>query len=585
MIRFVVAAAYGLVLTGPALAQRAVPPAPPPDNAANSIDGAPLVYLGDKRPILMRLRVEVDGKSIHQAWRDYVKKWFDYLDRDADGKLNSQELRHAPREQGLLQMLRSPAFGQPLIVGGGFLMAHLGKKEDETIRFDELFSYYQSRNVSPVQMTSGDANRNAVVFSPDGRLINANTDPATLGEILFRTLDADKDGKLSRAELTQAPESMRRLDIDDNELITTEDMVPTGAGGLRPPLPRIQGPTAGTKRVGAFFLPSGSADSSFAGVLLTQYDQDKNRNLSRTESGLSKEPFEALDANQDGDLDGEELARWHLRPSDVTFTVRLGRTNGAAVDVDKNVDKKLAAALTTVADGQVLSLGDVELRIARDPTPPIRFAAQGQLLQIFRQADKRNRGFVEMTDLQGGGQLPALRQAFPMLDRDGDAKVTLKEVQAFIELQAEAANNFVSLSVAEHGRNLFQLVDANGDNRLSPRELQSVWTRLQVRDSDGDGFIDTTELARVFQVTVERGSNIGFRGGVRGGFTPDAPRAAYARNAPAWFKKMDRNGDGDVSVREFLGTREEFNRIDADRDALISADEAERFETALRTKQ
>jgi hypothetical protein len=45
---------------------------------------------------------------------------------------------------------------------------------------------------------------------------------------------------------------------------------------------------------------------------------------------------------------------------------------------------------------------------------------------------------------------------------------------------------------------------------------------------------------------------------------------------------MDRNGDGDVSPREFLGSREDFRRIDADGDGLISAEEAERYDAAVR---
>jgi hypothetical protein len=41
---------------------------------------------------------------------------------------------------------------------------------------------------------------------------------------------------------------------------------------------------------------------------------------------------------------------------------------------------------------------------------------------------------------------------------------------------------------------------------------------------------------------------------------------------------MDRNGDGDVSWKEFLGTREQFRRLDRDGDGLISAEEAEAAE-------
>src|SRR5262249_28497923 len=52
------------------------------------------------------------------------------------------------------------------------------------------------------------------------------------------------------------------------------------------------------------------------------------------------------------------------------------------------------------------------------------------------------------------------------------------------------------------------------------------------------------------------------------------PRAAASGTGPDWFRRMDRNRDGDVSRREFLGPREQFDRIDRDRDGLIDPDEA-----------
>jgi hypothetical protein len=44
---------------------------------------------------------------------------------------------------------------------------------------------------------------------------------------------------------------------------------------------------------------------------------------------------------------------------------------------------------------------------------------------------------------------------------------------------------------------------------------------------------------------------------------------------PVWYQRMDRNKDGDISWREFLGPRPKFDSIDADHDGLISRDEAE----------
>ena len=47
---------------------------------------------------------------------------------------------------------------------------------------------------------------------------------------------------------------------------------------------------------------------------------------------------------------------------------------------------------------------------------------------------------------------------------------------------------------------------------------------------------------------------------------------------------MDRNGDGFVSRREFPGSNELFNKIDADGDGLISVEEAIKADALFRKK-
>ena len=44
---------------------------------------------------------------------------------------------------------------------------------------------------------------------------------------------------------------------------------------------------------------------------------------------------------------------------------------------------------------------------------------------------------------------------------------------------------------------------------------------------------------------------------------------------PVWFRKMDRNNDGDLSPHEFVGPRAAFDRLDADGDGLVDRQEAE----------
>ncbi len=49
---------------------------------------------------------------------------------------------------------------------------------------------------------------------------------------------------------------------------------------------------------------------------------------------------------------------------------------------------------------------------------------------------------------------------------------------------------------------------------------------------------------------------------------------------PIWFQRWDRNNDGDITWREFLGPRDAFEQLDADRDELIDPKEAEAAVTA-----
>ena len=54
---------------------------------------------------------------------------------------------------------------------------------------------------------------------------------------------------------------------------------------------------------------------------------------------------------------------------------------------------------------------------------------------------------------------------------------------------------------------------------------------------------------------------------------PPAP-VAKKGSAPEWFTRMDRNGDGDITLKEFLGDREAFEKLDANKDGFIEPAEA-----------
>jgi Ca2+-binding EF-hand superfamily protein len=54
-----------------------------------------------------------------------------------------------------------------------------------------------------------------------------------------------------------------------------------------------------------------------------------------------------------------------------------------------------------------------------------------------------------------------------------------------------------------------------------------------------------------------------------------ASTAKASSTGPTWFRKMDRNNDGDLSPHEFVGSLEAFSKLDTDHDGLIDRQEAE----------
>src|SRR5262249_7652921 len=70
-------------------------PRPAPE-AAPAGDAVDFLFLGEARPILVRLHITAGGKPLYDAWDGFIRAVFQFLDTDGDGVLTKDEAERAP---------------------------------------------------------------------------------------------------------------------------------------------------------------------------------------------------------------------------------------------------------------------------------------------------------------------------------------------------------------------------------------------------------------------------------------------------------------------------------------------------------
>jgi len=570
-------AAGALVLA--ALLVVPLPAAPPAAEPAPKDQGPQLLFLGEKRPLRFRLDVRFSGRPFQHVWEDYLGRLFDYADVNGDKSLTPDEAQRLPEARVLLTLLqgRIAFFDEK----GGAPFAELDGNKDGKVSLDEMKAYYRKAGFGPLQ-TQPD---------PEQGLAQVLTDA------LFKHLDLDGDGKLSAQELARAEKSLAAVDVNDDELITPEELVPGLEFGFGRP---VQRPGRDAPAPVLSLVNPDDPPPKQAAPLLSRYDKDKDGKLSRTEVGFDEATFTALDANKDGQLDAAELAKWFRQPPDLELVVPLSglrppRAASALAQLFGGPEKEppvelaapggrapaLAASLRPWDDGAMMLTADVSRvefrkeRGAEENLNNIRRFFREQ----FHSALRDKKTYLEKKE---AARNPFLKGLFPLIDRDGDGKATEEEFNGFLGLLGHGATSFAVVMIADRGACLFELLDSNRDRHLSLRELRAAWQSVAAWDANKDGSLAKEEVPRHLRVTLCAGTP----GRVRffGAEEEQARPRPAAKGGPLWFRRMDVNGDGDVSRREWLGSEEDFRRMDGDGDGLISVEEALKADEWFRKK-
>jgi Ca2+-binding EF-hand superfamily protein len=478
--------------------------------------GIDYYFTGGTTPLLVRLRVEIDGEpfpACHEnARQHFLRGLFRFLDRDGDGTLSKAEARNAPVP---LVSLDGAGIED---VHVAFSFSALDRDGDGRVTPGELADYYADFEYDALS---------DLVETPTP----ARARPAGL---LFAKLDTDGDGKLSLLEIAASAKLLARLDLDEDDLITPEEVqgrpVNPGLVGLGGVVPQ---PTSG---IPPAFVRAGRGHS--------------------------------LDKQLQG------------RKPDVELLLRLGSrpANRPALELLSAKKRTMQVGpdeMTLLADGV-----RVQFRCDRSTMSPDATASmKRQFLREFQTADADGDGKVDREEAR---RSLFLRDQFDALDHDADGRLTGKEVGEYVRrvLHARAVemSRRLALHVSEEGTDLWDLLDRDRNGILGLREVRDAPAVLATL-AGKDGSFGRKDIPKSYVIQVGPGRTTPDRVSGddvvvlsdRGTLT--FPPAGMG-GGPLWFRKTDLNGDGVLSAREFLGTPEQFKKLDLDGDGLVSREEA-----------
>lgn len=530
--------------------------------AAEVDDSISLIIFAPRGPVLVDLQISVAGKP----YRHWVAEFLSQrLDVDRSSGLTARELERIPdRFAGSLGLESVAEIALKAAEAELFTAGSEEAKEIPLQDFDAWFSQQISRTMQVV--AQGVAPSEAV----------------RLGEML----DTGNDGSVGPDELSVGLDTLRFRDLDDDQTLSATELLP-----FRDPRNQLAPVTPDAADLP--FMQLGDNDS---------LPETAERVVGRYGGESGSIPFASLrthpqllaahDKDSDKALNADELAsflsdhsahlNWNIQLSEMAARSRIGITASPFA--------RRFCRVKTLRNGQRADLSVDEMPIeirSHGGSSSTRRDLIGFLGQHFSVADKDRDG--KLSEEEFGAMDSSMGQAqlmidFARADIDEDEHLSRDELVATIETDTIATQSRIEVSVRQDGRTMFSLLDTNQDRRLAQRELQEGKTILAEYDVNEDGQLAESELGTRYVLRIGLGQPDWERQGPQSMNMEMASTDAIlpgieSLTGPQWFRRMDRNQDGDLSRREFLGTRDQFNQLDSDGDTLVSASEAEAIET------
>ena len=507
-------------------------------------DSAPLVIMAPGGPVFADMKLSVDG----QPYRHWITRFLaSRIDVDRNGSLSLEELKLIPARVLQQTSARTPK---------RLLRRATGNKEASTIPLAK-FSAWLSHDLS----RSFDVIAGSVQASGAVRL-------AAL-------IDEDGDGSVSREELADGARVMRFRDLDDDQTFSAAELLP-----YRDPRNQQAAVIPDVADLPFVQLSDDDAIQRAAAQLVRRYGDAEKVNADRLRLPDNAElPDELTAADCEAFLNAPS---WHM-----TINVLLSdvpNRSNLAVDIADHAAEFCRFEPDRRGRGKlVIDDMPIETRARGGGITTRRFLVN-ILMQRFAPYDADKNGYLsedEFPQMQGQMAQYNVPAEFSNVDLNGDEMLFRDELKMFIERDAIATQSRIEVSVRQDGKTLFKILDANTDRRLSQRELLEGFDALLEFDVDKNDRLTESELGTAYALEIGLGQADSLRmdsmmQNMNNGMqSTDAVLPGLSGlTGPEWFRRMDRNQDRDVSIREFLGPRQVFFDLDSNKDGLLSAAEA-----------
>ena len=473
-------------------------------------------------------------KSSSQSFSDIeVDAIFSLGDSDGDGEVSLQEFvaLMSPSSSEILTKLRSN-FKSIQDVKATF--KKIDTDNDGLLSKEEMLSSsgskYDSEEINAI-FTLGDVNGDGGLDM--GEFIGLMYPAAT--EVLSKISSSFKN-------INDVKAAFKLLDVDGDGSITKQEMASSGH-------------KFSSEQIEAIFAigdvdDDGAIDlDEFIGCMCPSADTVIAR-ISSQFSNINdvKKAFMKIDIDKDGKISRAEMAKCgKFNGQEVDAIFILGDVNGdGEIDLEEFVGLMCPYATSAVAM----------------MTKAVRNMQEAQ--QLFRVLDKDGDGKISQEEMRNCGQKFSAKEIeaiFALGDVDNDGEIDVSE---FVAVMCPSASTVVAriskgFKTLEDVKAAFAKLDRDGDGKISKKEMaaaglneQEVNAIFSLGDSDGDGEIDLQEFITVMCPSA---SAVVFK--VSRQFTgkDDAAKS---------FKKIDVNGDGLISKDEMRSCYLKLNPIEVE---------------------